>query len=308
MTTHTVAACPACGGTQSERVDLAHEHELRRCAACDLVHATVYADPSDIYVDGYLSGGTDFGLDIFHPRFQEFLAFAGHKRMELIESLTPRGSIVDVGCGSGEVLQAARQRGWTVAGAEPVEESAAIARERGLDVRTAILEESGLPQGEWDVVSAFHVLEHMSDGAAFLRSIMRWARPGGLLVIEVPNWASVDRINHGPGWSALRPLEHIAHYTPETMERILRSVGLEPVVVRTLGFLWDQQTLQEQLRDLGHERWGKLLEPISRKAEEDGRRVSRPGPLVRRALLAVQDAYDRRGKGQVVFAAARVPS
>src|SRR5690606_4572283 len=103
-----------------------------------------YADPDAVYVDGYLSGGTDYGLDIFDPVFQEFLDFAADRRLDRIEAVRSPGRLVDVGCGSGEVLRAARRRGWEVAGAEPVEESARIARERGLDVRTAVLESSGL--------------------------------------------------------------------------------------------------------------------------------------------------------------------
>jgi SAM-dependent methyltransferase len=273
------------------------------------VYATRYADPDEIYVDGYLKGETDFGLDIFHPVFQEFLDFAASKRLDAIEAIArDRGSLLDVGCGSGEVLRAALGRGWEVAGAEPVEESAAIARERGLDVRTALLQDAGFPEQSWDVVSAFHVLEHMPDGAGFLRTISRWVRPGGLVVIEVPNWTSVDRERHGPSWSALRPLEHIGHYSPDTLERTFRGAGLEPVAVRSMGFLWEKQSLGERLDNLGRRRLWPVLRPLSRQSERAGESVVFPRALAARALLAAQAAYDRRGKGQVVFGVARVPS
>jgi SAM-dependent methyltransferase len=309
MITHTVDACPGCGGTSSERVELDSDHELRECTACSLVYAARYADPDEIYVDGYLKGETDFGLDIFHPTFQEFLDFAAGKRLDVIESIAPaRGSMLDVGCGSGEVLRAASRRGWVVGGAEPVEVSAAIARERGLDVRTAILQEAGFAEGSWDVVTAFHVLEHMADGAGFLTTLARWARPGGLVVIEVPNWGSVDREQHGGWWPNLRPLEHVAHYTPETLERTFRRVGLEPVLVRSMGFLWHKMTLGERLAALGHGRWRPILRPFSRKVAQEGHEVLYPRALAARALLAAEALYDRRRKGQVVLGLERVPT
>jgi 2-polyprenyl-3-methyl-5-hydroxy-6-metoxy-1,4-benzoquinol methylase len=308
MPTHTLTTCPACSSSASTPVEHDSPHELRRCTACSLVYATRYADPGDIYVDGYLSGQTDFGLDIFDPHFQEFLDFAAAKRMDVIESIRPAtGSLLDVGCGAGEVLAEAQRRGWTVGGAEPVEESAGIARQRGLDVRTALLADAGFAKGEWDVVTAFHVLEHLPEGVPFLRSLAEWARPGGLVVIELPNWASHDRARHGARWTSLRPLEHVAHYDTDTLRQTFERAGLEPVLVRSMGFLWPKQTLQEQLADLAHERWASLLRPLSRKEERRGTTVSVPGTLAHRFLLATQAAYDRQRKGQVAFGAARVP-
>src|SRR5262245_39217217 len=134
MEIHRLACCPGCGGSRTSVVDLDGRHELQQCEACELVFATAYGDPEAIYVEGYLTGETEFGLDLFHPLFQDFLDFAAGKRLDLIESVRPeRGSLLDVGCGSGEVLAVAQGRGWSVAGAEPVPQSAEIAQGRGLD-------------------------------------------------------------------------------------------------------------------------------------------------------------------------------
>lgn len=309
MKIHPLLTCPGCGGGGSSVVDLGGRHELRRCTTCSLVFAPEYGDPEEIYVEGYLTGATEFGLDIFHPLFQKFLAFAAGKRLDLIEAARPaKGSLLDVGCGSGEVLAVAQERGWACAGAEPVEESAEIARQRGLDVRTALLQDAGLPERSWDVVTGFHVLEHITDGVEFLRLISRWARPGGLVVIEVPNWGGFERLRKGADWPALRPLEHLAHYAPATLRDTMERAGLEPVAVRTLGFLWDEQSLAEQLNDLARPGWARFLDRVSPRRARDGVELRVPGPGVRQALLAVQAAYDRVGKGQVVFGIARVPA
>jgi SAM-dependent methyltransferase len=309
MEIHQLARCPGCGGTRTTAVDLDGRHELQRCEGCQLVFATAYGDPDEIYVEGYLTGDTEFGLDLFDPDFQDFLAFAAAKRLGVIESVHGGpGRLLDVGCGSGEVLAVARDRGWEVAGAEPVEQSAAFARSRGLDVRTALLEESGLPEGSWDVVTAFHVLEHLTDGVSFLRTLARWARPGGLVVLEVPNWASYDRTRKGADWPGVRPLEHVAHYEPATLRRTLLGAGLGPVLVRTMGFLWHRQTVDEQLNDLAIRRGRRTLRRLGRRRERGGELRVLPDPVTRRGLLAVQAAYDRLGRGQVVLGVARVPA
>jgi SAM-dependent methyltransferase len=244
-----------------------------------------------------------------HPLFQEFLAHAAKSRLQMIEKvIAPPATILDVGCGTGEVLAVARERGWTTTGVEPVEQSARYAQEeRGLHVLSAMLEESGLPERSFDVVSAFHVVEHMTDAKSFLQTVSRWARPGGYVVVEVPNWHSFHRRNAGPGWNGLRPLEHVAHYGPATMRATLRRAGLTPVAVRTPGFLWHKQTLDHQLDDLGLYHWKRRLRPLGRTGEHNGAPAVVPRRLTAQACLGLQAAYNRFGVGQVVFAIARVP-
>src|SRR3546814_2758683 len=146
--------------------------------------------------------------------------------MERAERVAGKGgSILDVGCGTGDVLVAAAERGWRAVGVEPVPESADIAVERGLDVHCALLQESGLPEASFDLVTAYHVVEHMADSTGFLRLIARWAKPGGHVLVEVPNWGSVHRRAGGDAWIGLRPLEHIGHYDPRTLRDTMARAG-----------------------------------------------------------------------------------
>jgi SAM-dependent methyltransferase len=310
MRTHAIGACPACRADRFRPITLGPDAPLRRCEGCDLVFAPAYADPSEIYVDGYLTGETDFGLDIMDPLFQEYLAHVAHRRIELIEKVTPPGRLLDVGCGTGELLAVARGRGWDVQGAEPVEASAAFAvNERALDVRPALLEESGLPERNYDVVTAFHVLEHMTDGLAFLRMISRWARPGGYVVIEVPNWRSVHRRTFAGDWPGLRPLEHVAHYAPSTLRTAFLRAGLAPVRVLTPGFIWSHQTLGQAVTDLGAPRldpWMQRARVLTRRGEHAGRPAIVPNRFGWWALQALQAAYGLTRTGMVVFGVARV--
>ena len=309
MRIYDLPVCPACGSRDSRVFDLGGGNPLKRCAACDAVSALRYADPEDVYTDGYMFGETDFGLDVRHPEFQEYLAHVAQRRFELIEAVTGGpGSILDVGSGTGEVLVAARDRGWRIQGVEPERTGAEMALERGLPVEVAMLEESGIPERSFDVVSVFHVLEHIPDSRPFLRTLARWAKPGGYVVVEVPNFTSVQRRRFRGTWSGLRALEHIVHFTPSTLDRTLRESGLEPRLIRTPSYVGPPQTLHFAVRDLGRGgRAERLLAPLAPKRRRNGGDARVPSRAGWALLRAVDTLYDRAGVGTVVFAAARVP-
>lgn len=310
MRVHELAACPACGSTVFRSFELAPGKPLRRCSACDTVFAPEYADPEDVYVDGYMFGEAGpFGLDVRHPAFQRYLARVAARRIRLIERATKlrRGSLLDVGSGTGEVLVAARERGWRGQGVEPERTAARMAQGRGLDVTVATLESSGLPERSYDVVSAFHVLEHMSDARGLLTAMARWARPEGFVVIEVPNWGSHQRRQAGGDWVGLRRLEHLIHFTPRTLPATLRSAGIEPVLVRSPTYVGPPQNLEHALDDLArHGRYRRVVQPLSRQAGENARRERYPTRAGWAVLRATEAIHDRAGIGAVVFCIGRV--
>ncbi len=311
MKTHPLPICPGCGSSDSQTFDLGNANLLKRCRACDTVSALEYGDPDEIYTEGYFFGETEWGVgfDVRDPTFQELLANVADKRLGVIESVTgERGSMLDVGCGMGEVLVVARRRGWTVQGVEPERSGAEVARERGLPVEIALLEDSGLPERSYDVVSAFHVLEHVPDARGFLRMISRWAKPGGHVVVEVPNFASVQRRRGRENWIGLRPLQHVVHFDPHTLERTLRGAGLEPTLVRTPAYIGPPQNLDYAIADLarGH-RVRRLVAPLAPKRRVNGAEERVPSRAGWAVLHAIEALYDRAGVGSVVLAVSRVP-
>ena len=304
MHVHSVTSCPGCGEADFAEVRF-DGTLLQRCERCSLVSAREYADAESLYVDGYLTSGGRFGIDTTGDEFQRQLKWIGERRMALIERVVAPGTILDVGCGTGEVLAAAASRGWDAIGLELVEDSAEVTRSRGLEVICADLESSGLPEDTFDVVSLFHVLEHMNDAVSFLRLVRRWVRPGGHVVVEVPNFDSAARRRFGPQWMHLRPLEHVSHFTPLTMRTTMNRAGLEPVLIRSPSYVGRQQALTQVLTNLGRPHWTRLLSRFVRLADADpeGRRMTRSP--VHLLLSAVDALDDRRGAGSVVFAVAR---
>lgn len=300
-----LARCTVCGGTASRPEALG----TIRCTECGTVRAPAFAPPEEIYRDGYASGGCGpFGGDVRHPRLQAFLLETGAQRVRWLEARggVRAGAWLDVGAGTGEVLAAARDAGWRVAGAEPIDASAAMARDRGLDVRSAMLADAGFDRGAWDVVSAFHVLEHLEDPVAFVAHVAGWARPGGLVLAEVPNWDSTLRDTTGEGWMHLRPLEHLTHFTPATLRLAFERAGLEVVAVETPTFRSRSHTLAEATEVVGRPAWRHRLARVSPRREVLGERHPVPG-AVARAVLGAAAARDlRRGRGMVVRALGRV--
>lgn len=304
-------ACPACGAGEYLTFDLGGGNTLRRCGACETVFAPDYADPAEVYVEGYMFGEAgQFGLDVRDEQFQRYLMRVANRRVEMIEQATGlrRGSLLDVGSGTGEVMMAATARGWNVSGVEPERSAAQMARDRGLKVTVSTLEDSGLPEARFDVVSAFHVLEHLPDSRAFLETMRRWARPGGFVTLEVPNWGSVQRRRLRQDWSNLRPREHLVHFTPRTLERLLRAVGIRPVLVRSPAYVGPPQTLDHALTDLvRHGRYRRLVEPFSSIRAINGQSARYPTGIGWRLLHATEAIYDRAGVGAVVFCVGAVP-
>lgn len=147
----------------------------------------------------------------------------------------PGGSLVDVGCGAGSYLSEMRDLGWNVIGVEPSPVAAGLAREGlGLDVRQGSLEQVGLPDANADVAVMRMVLEHVPDPRRTLEEVSRILRPGGRLLLSVPNAGSVEAKLFGRHWFAWELPRHLSHFTVTSLTALLRETGFSVVRVRHL--------------------------------------------------------------------------
>lgn len=203
-----------------------------RCSACGLVYFDPQpgdADLAAVYSDDYFTRPSQPG----EPAFIENQAglerfFDG--RLVRLERLVGPGRLLEIGCNLGYLLNVAGRRGWKAIGLELSEFAARHARERvGVDARCTAFEEAGFTDDAFDAVIMRDVLEHVRDPRAVLSEVRRVLRPGGFLGLSMPNFASLDAQLGGPAWRHLHPEQHLFHFTPETLRRLLAECGFEVV-------------------------------------------------------------------------------
>jgi SAM-dependent methyltransferase len=150
------------------------------------------------------------------------------RRRKVVKSFPPwvaGGRLLDVGCATGRFLQQMAGVGWRVSGIELDPEAAARARTVTPDVVVGDPAELTLPPGSFDLVTAFHVVEHLPDPAGAVRNMLAWLAPGGLMVIEVPNVGGWGGAFFGRHWSGLDFPRHLIHFTPTTMRALVERCG-----------------------------------------------------------------------------------
>lgn len=146
----------------------------------------------------------------------------------------PRGEaaplLLDYGCGVGNLLAFYRDRGWRAVGVEPSEKARRAARDKGLEVFPDLVS-AGLEKGSVSAAVLSHSLEHVHDPKALLLEIRALLRPGGTLLLELPNFASLGRAWLGARWMPLELPRHLYHFTPETLRALLAAAGYGAIAV-----------------------------------------------------------------------------
>lgn len=159
------------------------------------------------------------------------------------------GRALDIGCGTGGLLQALRDHGWAVDGIELNAKAARVAIERGLPVLGCSVDDAPYETAMFDFVHMSHVIEHLPDPVGSLARVVEWLKPGGLLYIETPNVSSVDRRLAGPHWFDWEVPRHLVFFSPSTLEAALAKVGITDVDLSTEPFhtfAWEDTYRREE--------------------------------------------------------------
>lgn len=204
-----------------------------RCPRCELVFVSprLRSDALQrVYDDvGYFEGGV-YGdqSDLSPAMLLQRTWMSG--RLDLIRSglrRPQRGArMLEIGCGYGLFLEAARSRGYEVAGVELSKPAAAHAREKlDLDVHCGQLEDAPL-DAKFDVITAWDTIEHVPNPLEFLRSARKLLSDDGVITFSTPYFSSLPATLLGTRWWTLKPTEHIWHFTPETHQLVFARAGL----------------------------------------------------------------------------------
>lgn len=219
------APCCVCGGT-ARRIALTHpEGTLTRCAGCGLVSVDPLPTREQAlspYDAAYFRGERGYR----DYAAEEAVFRAEHRRrLARVRAAGGKGRLLDVGAATGACLLEAREAGFEAVGLEPSAETAARARERGLDVVTGTVEDAEFPDASFDVVTCFDALEHFLDPVAALRRIRGWLRDDGLLALTVPDFGGAWARISGTRWPFVTPWDHLHYFKRRTLSRALSAAG-----------------------------------------------------------------------------------
>ena len=177
---------------------------------------------------------TDSKRSLFEKAYHFVKGIALKNKLNLINSLQPKkGKILDIGAGTGEFLSVAQQDGWQTTGVEPSDKAKQIAVNKGVSFVEAIAQ---LEDRSFDVITMWHVLEHVPDLDHQIKELKRLLKPTGSLIIAVPNFKSFDAQHYGKFWAAYDVPIHFWHFSKTAIQKLFQKEQMELVKILPMKF------------------------------------------------------------------------
>jgi 2-polyprenyl-3-methyl-5-hydroxy-6-metoxy-1,4-benzoquinol methylase len=234
----TITSCPICNNNQFQPyldcIDYTVSKErfhLDECRNCHFIFTNPRPSATEIgkyyQSEDYISH-TNSSKGIQNKLYKVARNYAIRGKLKLIDSLQlTNKNLLDYGCGTGEFLAAAANVGWQVQGMEPDPGARSRAvQNHGLKVSAP--EDLKLLESESvNVITLWHVLEHVHELQATIQQFQRVLQPGGHLIIAVPNCDSADAKAYGAAWAAYDVPRHLYHFTLPVMQRLMEANALE---------------------------------------------------------------------------------
>ncbi|MFK5983261.1 MAG: class I SAM-dependent methyltransferase [Flavobacteriaceae bacterium] len=176
---------------------------------------------------------TDSKKGIVSYLYQTVKKRALQKKVALINSLNNgSGTLLDIGAGTGDFLKQAQEANWKVSGVEPNEGAKKLAEEKGINLQESINDLNGKT---FDVITMWHVLEHVPNLEETISTIEKLLNPGGTLIIAVPNYKSFDANHYKEHWAAYDVPRHLWHFSQTSMQKLF-SGNLQLIKTRPMVF------------------------------------------------------------------------
>lgn len=150
--------------------------------------------------------------------------FTLSRKQKLISHITPsKGKLLDIGAGTGDFLSHCKIKGWEVVGTEPNESARELAKTKGVAVQKSIEEISG----SFDIITLWHVLEHVYDLEDQINWLAKRLKENGRLLVAVPNYNSYDAKHYNEFWAAYDVPRHLYHFSQFSIKRLFENVNME---------------------------------------------------------------------------------
>ncbi len=239
--------CPVC---EVDDTSFAFEKDgftYVKCLKCGMLYINPQLDEAKIISHYRSLPSQDYWVDVLQtPRQLEYDTKKFRGALKELSLFAPTGRILDIGCSLGIFLDLARKAGWDTCGIELNKKARRVAREKfGLDILDKPIQDLDLEDESFDVITLWEVLEHLTQPHEILRESVRLLKPGGMIVILVPNCDSLAvRIMQDKaatfGWG------HLWYFTPDSLRTMLEKYNLEIFKVSTE--LGEMDTLMNYLQ------------------------------------------------------------
>tara|TARA_R110000868_G_scaffold90244_5_gene250691 strand:+ start:2113 stop:2958 length:846 start_codon:yes stop_codon:yes gene_type:complete len=180
---------------------------------------------------------TDSKRNLFEKAYHLVRTISLKKKLRLINSSVSKSkNLLDVGCGTGDFLQTAQQNNWQVSGIEPNEQARHIANKK---TNNSVFEIEALLKFEsnsFDVITLWHVLEHLPNLEDHIRVFKKLLKPKGTLIIAIPNYKSYDAKHYKQFWAAYDVPRHLWHFNQASISKLVSKQSLKVKKVKPMWF------------------------------------------------------------------------
>ena len=217
--------CPICGPAEAAALFVKKHRKFHQCNGCGL--RLQWPLPTEEELQQYYDNEFSKGM---YRTFTEATVMkertAAHRLRKVLRWTSPTGRWLDVGCANGVFVSTAAGLGADASGIELSSVAVEQARQQGLDVKQARIEDLPITD-RYDCVTAFDVIEHVLDPNQFLQSIADRLNDGAACVLSLPDANSVFARIMGKAWWFYIPEEHLHYFTAGTIRKLATKVGLE---------------------------------------------------------------------------------
>ncbi|MFD2563527.1 class I SAM-dependent methyltransferase [Aquimarina rubra] len=178
---------------------------------------------------------TDAKRSVFEKLYHIVKKYSLNKKVKLITGLNGEaGSLLDIGAGTGDFLLEASKNDWKIEGVEPNDQARGLAIEKGMALQS---DTANLPAKSFDVITMWHVLEHVPNLRAQIIELKRLLKPQGYLIVAVPNFKSYDANYYKSFWAAYDVPRHLWHFSKNAIKILFDKEGIR--LEKTMPLIFD---------------------------------------------------------------------
>ncbi len=223
-----VDKCPVCGFTSFSNHLICNDHHhsqesfaIVQCDKCTHLFTNPRPSPEQIsryYQSTQYISHTNKSSGIVTQLYNIARYFTLRWKSQLIHKYQKAGDLLDFGCGTGDFLAHMAKNSWSTTGIEPAANPRQIASNKGLTIYENL---SDLNKESYDVITAWHVLEHIHDLSDTFTSLRKKLKNKGIMIIALPNPLSHDAIKYQDHWAGYDVPRHLHHFTDQSFEKLV---------------------------------------------------------------------------------------